>query len=267
MRVAVIGSGGLLGNAIVRVFERRGESVLGLDLPEHDVTDRLFFGDLLADFRPEVIVNASGLGDLDWVERHPNSAFHVHVRGTAVLREAAEKTGATLVQCSCMECGSGDSVFARTRRDAERAAAEWRSHLIVRCSTLFGPVGERSRGGLVATVLQAVRRTRKFQAVDNRYCSPTYTDHLASAIHELLRQQVTGLIHIGNTGRVTPAELLEELATMTGLPLEIEPISQENLGMLASRSSDTSIAETELPDWRDALREYLESRRLGHQSQ
>ncbi|MDR3108732.1 MAG: sugar nucleotide-binding protein, partial [Planctomycetaceae bacterium] len=144
----------------------------------------------------------------------------------------------------------------------EQVAAAYERHLVVRCSTLFGNVGERSRGGIVATVLQAARRTRKFHAIDDVICSPTYTNHLATAIHNLLSNRDTGIKKIANEGQATPAGLLNQLSKQTGLPLEIKPIPSSELKQTANRSPNTSITKSDitLPHWNDALREFLDSR-------
>ncbi len=258
--ILVVGSSGLLGNALVRVFGRFTDSVVAVDLPDFDLASRSLVRASLENLRPDVIVNAAGLGNLDWLESRPNTAYHIHRRGTVHLREAAERSGALLVQISCAECERGHSVFAESKRAAEEEAARWPQHLIVRCSTLFGPMGERSGGHLLETILNAMRRTRRFRLIHDMTSSPTYTDHLALAIHGLIARERTGVYAIANAGSASPYEFVRELAARTGIPLELEPISHAEFGFLAPRSVDTSIPEGELPHWSEALQEYLDHR-------
>lgn len=267
MKIAVIGSGGLLGNALTRFFAEAGDEVVALDLPDFDVTSRLIVLDTLSEVRPEVVLNAAALTDIDWLERHPNTARNVHLHGTRLLCEGADRIGAFFVQISCMECVAGESVFAATRRESERIALEASRSLIVRTSTLFGPPGSRSGVNLVDTVLKAVRRIRRFQAIDDVVSSPTYTLHFAERLRPLILDHLSkpsgfpGPIHaLSASGRASAADVIRQLAVLTGLALHVEPISLRDYGCLAHRSPDTSVEQGEIPAWEEGLRAYLEHR-------
>lgn len=272
-KVAVVGSGGLFGSAIVRVFRTLGDKVVALDLPDADMTAPASLEVALEKEPPDILVNAAGIGDLDWLQDRPNTARNVHVRGTVHLRNVAERFDAFYVHISCRECVSGRSVFAESKREAENEAARLPQHLILRCSTLFGPSGERSGKHLVETILNASRRVRRFSVIDDLRSSPTYTLHLARALRELIEQGRTGLHTLGNSGSATPMELVRELARQTGIALEVTPISRDDFGHTAPRSPDTSLPEPDslssdsdfpvLPHWTEALRQYLDDRQTA----
>jgi dTDP-4-dehydrorhamnose reductase len=107
MKIAIVGKKGLLGSTLLRHAVssgmNEGKEILSLDLPEFDVTSRLFTLETFHDFQPDVILNASGINLIDWLEKKPNTARTVHVQGTANLREAAKRFGALLVHISCAE--------------------------------------------------------------------------------------------------------------------------------------------------------------------
>ncbi|MDR1492585.1 MAG: sugar nucleotide-binding protein [Planctomycetaceae bacterium] len=108
MKVAIVGKNGLLGGALLRYAASElglseGKEILSLDLPEFDVASRLFTLETFRDFQPSVIINASGINGIDWLEKKPNTARTVHVQGTANLRDAAKRFGALFVHISCAE--------------------------------------------------------------------------------------------------------------------------------------------------------------------
>jgi len=121
MNVAIVGKNGLLGGALMRYANvsgwKDGENLLPLDLPDFDVTSRMFALETLHEFYPNVIINASGINLMDWLEKKPNTARTVHVQGTANLREAAKRSNALLVQISCAE------VFGQTSQHSSATSS------------------------------------------------------------------------------------------------------------------------------------------------
>lgn len=283
MYVVVIGAGGLLGSTLVKSWGESGDTVVPLDLPEFDVASRMFVLDAIVPLEPDVIVNASGIGMIDWLETRPNTARTVHIHGAANLREAANRTGALFVQLSCGEVFSQKndqphtesetpepaSVFARTKLDAERACSECERHLIVRTGMLFGAEGKRSCANQIETILNALRKIRNFKVLNDILLSPSWTYDVSMAIRSLVERKESGLWHIANSGISTHFELAGELRTLTGIKFELEPISSEEYEFKAPRSncpaldcSRYSNLENVYPlrEWREALKAFIESR-------
>lgn len=299
MKIVIVGSSGHLGSALHREAARRSDfsgeiEVVPLDLPHCDVTSRLFTRDAVVHLKPDVIFNAVSIERIDWLETHPNTSRSVHVQGTANLREAAKRTGALLVHFSTSEVfgeatpefrekgfsehetPAPESVFAKNKFDAERAASEWEKHLIVRTSMLFGKTTERSSASVIDTILSAVMRTRHFQVLSDLYVSPSWTDHLAQAVFSLvedsLRNKRYGLYHLANSGVVSYREIAETLARKTGLPLEISTLTLQEYGTKAPRTVFGALDCSRyhalpdvfpLPTWDKALDAYLDSRAVN----
>lgn len=269
MRVVVVGNEGLLGSAIVRHWQSADAAprveVFGLDLPDFDVASRRTVLETLDDLRADVVVSATNISDRDYLESHPNTARSVLVSGTAHLREAAQRRGALLVQISCVEAVSGDSVFAQTRRDAERAASEYERHLIVRGSMFFGRAAARSCGNIVETLLTASRRATvsrtPFRIVSDLIFSPTWSDDFAAALAQLITSGRTGVYEIANGGTASYWDLATEVVRRAGLRLNIAPMTSEELGGTAPRGP-AAVTDSAVPlrTWQESLAAYLESR-------
>jgi len=138
MNIVVVGSKGTLGLELARSWnDRRVEEriaanlgvapvdeqdrVISLNIPDFDVCSRASAIGTICDFEPDVILNASGVNLIDWLETRPNTARTLHEHGPANLREAAKRSGALLVQYSCGE------VFYRSR--LERGAVDERENV------------------------------------------------------------------------------------------------------------------------------------------
>ena len=288
MKTVIIGNHGHLGGALVRVGTRLGLEIVPLDLPEFDITARRIVLETLVPLNPDVIVNAAGIEQIDWLETHSNTSRSIHVQGTANLREAAKRSDALLLQFSTAEV-FGDaatidgfkeidqpqplSVYAKTKLDSERAASEISRHLLVRTSLVYGKTTDRSSGSIVETVLNAVRRTRNFKVLSDVYVSPVWTDYTAEAvfslISETLRNEKYGLYHISSSEAASYFDIVQELARLTGLKMEIEPITAKEYGFRIPRTLFSVLDASKyhalpnvfkIPDWRRSLADYIDSR-------
>lgn len=278
-RIVIVGSEGLLGSTLVRCWTSPNQSaadIIGLDLPDFDVVSRRVVRETLDELKPDVVVNATAVSDRDYLETHPNTARSVHVGGTVALRDAAARCGALLVQISCVEAIVGDSVFAETRREAERATAECERHLIVRGSMFFGRAAPRSSGQLVETLLASSRRIvaaqtvtaqrqqqwrSAFRVVSDVLFSPTWTDDFALALLTLIAEERRGTHQLANAGSASHFDLAREVVRQTRLPLELVAITAEEFGASAPRQSATvSDSAVPLRSWQEALAAYLVSR-------
>lgn len=319
MKIVVLGSGGMLGSACVRLWYGERDEIIPLDLPDFDATSPLFSRETLAAIAPQVIVNVSGIGNIDWLETRPNTARTIHTQVAANLCEAAKRLNSLLVQVSCAEvfgaanirqtetmaAGNVDfwpvsentvknrsdrfpmlaesvvpepeSAFAKTKLDAERAAAEWNRHLIVRTGLLFGKKGPNSGASMVEAILAALRKVRQFKVLHDISVSPTWSDDLARGIRSLIAEHfrtpemVNGLYHIANEGVASHLDVVTEIQKQTGIRFEITPISSAEYGFEAPRcrccaldsAKYHSLADVyRLLPWQTALRKYLDSRNV-----
>jgi dTDP-4-dehydrorhamnose reductase len=286
MKIAVVGCHGLLGNAFVRFWQGSEIETVPLDFPDSDITTRMMTLDLFREISPDVIINATGIMKMDWLEKHPNTARTVHVQGAANLREAARRTNAFLVHFSCAEIfgdagkeetvpfSEGDiphplSIYAKTKLDGERAVLEYENHLILRTSALFGQTGKHTSGNMVESMLRALRRPEPLNIIDDIPTSPTWSDDLARAADFLIRGHFHGIFHVVNTETATPYEISQEILKLTGLKRDFRPIHAEDFGFTAPRGHHTMLKMDKyvqlenfppMPSWQESLNRYLLSR-------
>src|SRR5215831_308451 len=113
MRVAVTGARGLLGSRLCLELWNRGHEVVGLlraPVPSSpgpqveyrlcDLTDARAVEGIIADARPEVVINTASMTDVDRCERNPELAYGSNVEATAHLCRAARSTGVHLIHVS-----------------------------------------------------------------------------------------------------------------------------------------------------------------------
>src|SRR5262245_20127532 len=99
MRVLVTGGSGLLAAAIVREFERDG-AIQAFDHRALDVADDRAVRQVVAGFRPDVVVNCAAYNAVDAAEREADAALRVNAFGVLALARISADVGATLVHFS-----------------------------------------------------------------------------------------------------------------------------------------------------------------------
>lgn len=165
------------------------------------------------------------------------------------------------------------SVYAKTKLESERIAAEAPKSLILRTSSIFGETTEYSSGNLVESLLKAFKRTRRLSALNDKIVEPTWAVDVLCALKTLVRNGATGLYHLSGGSRGTARDVAEFIAERRGLTnVQVAGISSKEYGFTAPQSAFTALRSVKygdldgvyrLPDWRSALADYLDWRESG----
>ena len=99
MKYLVTGSRGMLGSDRMEALGH-GAGLRGYDIEDLDITDPEQCLMRVGEFRPNVVLNAAALTQVDHCESHEEDAFRVNARGAGNLAELASKVGALLVHFS-----------------------------------------------------------------------------------------------------------------------------------------------------------------------
>lgn len=276
MRVLVIGSNGQLGTDLIEVLqERHGLAVLGLDLPEIDITDAASVDLVFGGFDPDFVVNCAAWTAVDEAESHEDAALKVNGVGPRVIAEECRKAAAWLVHVSTDYVFDGHgshpypedavpdpaSAYGRTKLAGERAVQETLpdSHYLVRTAWLYGRYGTN----FVKTMLRLERERDVVTVVDDQRGQPTYSRDLAEQITLLMEQHpAAGTYHGTNSGETTWYEFAREVFRLAGAdPARVHPTSSADFVRAAPRPSYSvlghdawAVAGLEpMRDWREAL--------------
>ena len=101
VRILVTGANGQLGTELVHLYAgRHGGEVLGVDLPNVDITDPQSVLAAFASFSPDLVINCAASTAVDAAEENEDAALVVNADGPRVLAQACRDAGAWLVQIS-----------------------------------------------------------------------------------------------------------------------------------------------------------------------
>jgi dTDP-4-dehydrorhamnose reductase len=275
MRIIITGHKGQLGRALWRILESEHD-LLGMDLPEHDITEATATAQTVTAFRPDLVLHPAALTDVDRCAREPELALRVNGLGTQNLALACLEAGAALLTVSTNEVFDGAkgapyyeyeatnpiNAYARSKLAAEFYT---RLHLhrfyIVRTAWLYAPGGANFPSKIVA----AADRHGRLRVVVDEIGNPTYAPDLAKAIVKLIRTEHYGIYHLTNSGvcsRYDFARAILELSGRGSAP--VEPITSDQwprastppLHCALHNFAGAALGITLRP-WRAALEEYF----------
>ena len=293
-RIMLIGAKGMLARKVAeKAFEKY--TVIPLDLPEFDMTDRARVLERILSLRPEVIINCAAFTHVDRCETEEVLANKVNGEAVGFLAEAAKTVDATLVHISTDYVFSGEqtrpyceddptgpqSAYGRSKLLGEQAlvASGLEKYFLVRTSWLYGPGGNN----FVETMIRLAKEREELRVVADQVGSPTYTGDLAEAIFNLLSlveaphpspltpHRSFGLYHFADEGHCSWYEFAEEiiaLARKYGEPVvtqRIVPITTGEYPLPAKRPAYSVLSKEKyiqatgasVPDWRQSLGKYF----------
>ncbi len=280
MRIAVTGARGQLGAAVVHECSSAHE-VVALGRADLDITDDRAVATIMADLRPDAIVNAVGYNDVDAAEDHPIDALNVNAFGVASLARAAVAANAALVHYGTdfVFDGAASAAYAETDKPSPRSvyaaakllgewfAADAPRAYVLRVESLFGraPGGPQPKGTIPAMV-RNIRAGRDVRAFEDRIVSPTYIVDAAKATRHLLETRAdAGLYHCVNSGQTTWLEFARALAAGLDPRAPVVGVKTDAVALRAARPRFCALSNEKLraagfsmPPWRDALDRYLQ---------
>ena len=275
MRIYITGSKGQLGRALMRRLDQH--DLLGVDLPEIDLTDHSAARSSLAAFKPDLIIHAAAMTDVDGAARNPDLAYRVNALGTRNVAVAGEASGATLLAISTNEVFDGAkrepylefdptnpiNPYAKSKLAAEQFVRDLTTRFyIVRIAWLYGLGGNN----FVKKILQRADADGKLRVVTDEVSSPTYTEDLITAIEQLMTTGAYGIYHFANEGACSRFEFAQKILELSGRAhIPIEPIG---LADFARPSTPPPYAPLRnfcgaqigitLRPWAEALADYLQ---------
>ncbi len=257
MRVLLFGASGQVGGELRPLLAEDHEVVA----PSRAAVDLRTSGALrvcVNDVRPDLVVVAAAMTDVDRAEREPALAEQINTTAVRTIAESCAARGAALLHLSTDFVFAGDlerpyredddvgpvNTYGRTKLAGERAALDaCERTIVVRTSW----VQSLRRPCFVTRMLERARTTHTLIAADDQIGSPTMAIDLAVALRALVRAAgasvgwgaLAGVYHAAGSGQASRLELVEAL-------LEVHP-DRESLRARTVVGKPASSFVTEAP--------------------
>ncbi|MEF9438196.1 MAG: dTDP-4-dehydrorhamnose reductase [Candidatus Mariimomonas ferrooxydans] len=273
MKIALTGSGGMLGYAIKQVFSN--VELIAFSRKDFDITDLDNTKAKIKEIKPDYLIHAAAYTDVDGCELNPEKAYHVNGLGTRNVVMACEAVNCPIIYIST------DYVFNGIKKEPYN---EWdipdpitkygfskligehfvtcltNRFYIVRTSWLYGKKGKN----FVDTIIKLLSKNQKIDVVNDQIGSPTYSYDLAVKLRDILCKGY-GVYHITNSSKCSWYEFAVEIAKIKGIQAEIRPVTSDKFIRPAKRPAFSVLENTmlrlegmkELRHWEKALKDYL----------
>ena len=287
MRILLTGAKGQLGWEILRQAPDHGINCIGIDIAQADITDPDQVARVVADSRPELLINSAAYTRVDAAEAESEAAFTVNRDAAGYLARACREIQVPMIQISTDFVFDGQlsrpyeetdpvaplSVYGRSKAAGEAAMRKvLDEHLVVRIAWLYGIHGQN----FVKSMLKLGREHKQVRVVSDQIGCPTFAGDVAGALLTLCRRVKTsrdirwGTYHLCGRGAVSWhgfAEKIFEIARplkLTGR-VTVEAITTAQYPTPAPRPafsvmSCDKIREqfgVALPPWQTSLAEML----------
>jgi dTDP-4-dehydrorhamnose reductase len=268
MKILITGSNGLLGQKLLHKLrqdssveliatskeENRVSEQNGYTYFELDITDQKQVTELIANRKPDVVINTAAMTNVDLCEDEKKDCDALNVDAVQYLADACEKIDAHLIQISTDFIFDGEdgpyseedepnplSYYGLSKLKSEQLlqahSVKW---TVLRTIIVFG-VGEKlSKGNIVLWAKGALEKGDPLNIIDDQFRAPTLAEDLADICILAAKKKALGIFNASGKDIMSIYEIVERVAMHYGISTEhLNKISTATLNQKAVRPPKT----------------------------
>ena len=267
-----------------------GSAVVTAPYVQLDITDREAVQRTIEDIHPDAIIHCAAWTNVDGAEAEENreKVHRINAEGTQNIADAAKAVDAKMLYLSTDyvfdgqgerpwepddKCYAPLNVYGKSKLDGELAVSGTLSkYFIVRIAWVFGLNGKN----FPKTMVNVGKTHQQVRVVNDQIGTPTYTKDLARLLVDMVETEKYGYYHCTNSESkpgeyISWADFAEEVYRAAGMDVKVERVTTAEYGLsIAARPFNSRLDKsklvaagfTPLPDWKDAVRRYLQEAEL-----
>jgi dTDP-4-dehydrorhamnose reductase len=283
MKILLTGKDGQVGFALLKKLASVAE-VIATDRKELNLENSDAIRAFIEKIKPDIIINAAAYTDVDKAETEIELAHKVNTEAPRVIAEKASQLDIPIIHFSTDYVFDGlknepyletdqanpKSIYGQTKWEGEEAVRQYKKHIILRVSWIFGSHGQN----FLKTILKLIQKKSSLNIVSDQKGSPTSSDTIADVTFNIVKTILSdinfkdfGTYHValeGETNWYQYACFITNEAVRLGLKTtmisqDIQSISSDAHSTRAKRPMNarldtTKIKKTfilELPCWEE----------------
>lgn len=267
IHILVTGSNGLVGSKIIErgllypeiqltatSKGRNKSNSLDVRFENMDIGDSASVEYVIGKYRPDVVINAAVIGQVDYCESHREECWDVNVIGLENLIQACRKQRIHLTHISTdfifdgtknqyREEDEGNPVnfYGKSKLEAETMLRQSGiPHSIIRTILVYGVLRNHHRSNIITWVYDSLTAGKAIKVVDDQSRCPTLVDDLADTILFAAKEKKEGIYHVCGNENLSVYEFARKIASHFQLDNRlISPISSQSLQQIGKRPPKT----------------------------
>jgi len=263
MKIVLLGKGGMLGKAFMRVFaDSLDMEVHAFGHSELDILDFPAVSDVINEILPDFVINCVAYTDVDGCEDDFDSAKAINADAVSNLAKACNDANSILIHFSTDYVFDGTNVdgygeddfpspinkYGESKLLGEVAVAKSDAkYYIVRTSWLFSG----DAGDFISTMLELSSKTDTVSVVNDQIGAPTFAGDLASEVFRLFLSPTPppfGIYHITGPQIMSWYDFAKLIFKVANVDIEVKPVSSEQFFRSAKRPNNSVLLNTKLPE-------------------
>lgn len=284
----LLGAAGQLGR-LVQAHKPDNIRMAGKTHQDFDITDSMTLKTVIAEVKPDIVINCAAYTAVDKAESEPETAYRVNAEAPgnlAALLDPASKlihlsTDFVFSKYSANPYKPGDkpdpvSVYGKSKLAGEEIILRQREQnsIILRVSWLYSATGRN----FVTTMLRLMREGKDLNVIGDKFGTPTSAHRLVDIIWKLaLSETGNGIYHWSDRGVISwydfaveimeqalQSGILDQAVKITSIPSAAYPTPAERPVYSALDSSGTeSVLGIKTSPWQEELGKVLDLVKLG----
>jgi dTDP-4-dehydrorhamnose reductase len=264
LKLLITGASGLYGSKLAQLALAKNIEVYSSDIQslsvygnfvKLDISGKTQVDEAFKNIKPDVVVHAATLTDVDKCETNKELAWKVNVEGTKNIAEAAKSSGSFLIYISTDYVFSGEkggyketdkpdpiNHYGLTKLKAEEIVQTQAEYFIARPSVIYGSTPAAGKVNFALWLIETLRKGERIKIVTDQWNTPTLNTNLAEMTLEVLERRLTGIYHLCGATKVSRFEFAEQIADAFGLDKSlIDKVLSSQFTWPAKRPMDSSL--------------------------
>jgi dTDP-4-dehydrorhamnose reductase len=266
LRLLITGASGLYGSKLANLAEEKGHQVYSaynehpprIGVPTRlELSDKAQVDKTFRDVKPDVVVHAATLTNVDECELKRELAWKINVKGTENVARAAKASGSFLLYVSTDYVFSGEkgcydetdspnplNFYGLTKLKAERQVSSiTESYCIARTSVIYGATPVTGKTNFALWLLDTLGKGEKARVLTDQWNSPTLNTSLARMTLEITERRLGGVFHLSGATRISRFDFAQKMAQIFSLDQNlIVPTFTKDFSWVAPRPRDSSLS-------------------------
>jgi dTDP-4-dehydrorhamnose reductase len=263
LRVLITGSSGLFGNKLAQIATKDHIVYSGYHnyIPNYgfpiqlNIINKKPVEKAIKNIKPDTIVHAASLTNVDMCETRKKLAWKINVEGTKKIVQEAKKHQCFLIYISTDYVFNGEkgnysetdipspiNYYGKCKLKAEEIVQILDNSCIARSSVIYGAKSTSGKTSFALWIINNLMQNQKIKMAVDQITSPTFNTNLAEMILEIAERRLVGIYHTSGSTAITRYDFAKKIANKFNLNEKlILPVSINDLSFVAKRPKNSSL--------------------------